>query len=124
MAQALLSDSFFEETAEQILAIPNFLAVATTVVTTLDTAITALDGEIGSRISLTGSRTGTEATFTGIRSGTDVIDTINGDTLISSGITQTSAGNDIVAAVIHNGITHTTNFDLEFIYTIEPQRSV
>lgn len=103
-------------------AIPAYLTVATTVVTSIDTDATVLEGEIGTRIAFTGSRQTKQLTISAIRSGAIVIDTINGDTLYTSGGSATLAGSDLQLGVIHAGITQTTNFDLEFNYVIDAVR--
>jgi len=99
--------------------VPSYLTVATTAVTSIDTDATSLTGEIGTRVAFTGSRLGKQLTLSGIRSGAVVIDNINGDDLQTSGGSATLAGDDLQLAIIHSGITQTTNFDLEFNYVID-----
>ena len=96
--------------------IPNYLAVATTEVTAIATDATALEGEIGTRETVSNTVSENIITYTAIRDTASVIDTANGDDINSSGLHGTISGNDLMAGVIHNGITQTTNFDLEFIY--------
>lgn len=116
VAKAIANESFL---------VPNYLATGTTIVTSINTTDTSLSGETGDRIALTGSRTNNEIEFTATRSASDVVDTTNGDAIKSSGLhnTDTAATSDpLLFGVVHAGITQSTDYDLEFIYTVRVQR--
>ena len=102
--------------------IPSHLAVATTVVTNIDTTDTSLSGEIGTRLELTGSRTNNVISLSAVRSGSIVQDGTNGDSIKSSGILSALTDGNLHAGVVHGGITQTTNFDIEFVYQITTGR--
>lgn len=113
IAKAMNNESF---------QIPDYLGVATDVVASIGTTDSTLSGEIGSRIEFSGSRSNNIVTLTAIRSSVSVIDQENGDTLNTSGAFGDSTGDTLFAGVIHNGITQTTNFDIEFQYEITYDR--
>ena len=103
--------------------IPSSLAVSTdSTVTTLSTAATIIPGEIGDRISLTGSRTNNVLSLSGLRSSASVITTSTGDTLavsgIHAGLVQTDVDDKLMIYGTHPGTVQTTNFDIEFSYDL------
>lgn len=93
------------------------LAVGTNVLT-IDLADTSLSGEIGTRKTLTGTRTNNTLELVGLRLSTDVVDTTNGDDL--KGVALFSAITSGTMLVENNvgGLLQTTNFDVEFTNTI------
>jgi hypothetical protein len=113
VAKAINNESF---------VIPSHLAVGTGTVSSFLTTDTSVYGEIGTREEFSGSRIDNTITLTGVRSGTDVADTTNGDTLTNSGIYSASSGGTFLTGATHSGIIQTTNFDLEFIYTYTIER--
>jgi len=112
MAKASVGESFDTLT---------HLLVGTTEVTSIDVADTALEGEIGTRASLTRSRVNNTSSFTAIRSGTDVIDTTNGDNLRSVGADIAATGNDLQLGVVIDEL-QTTAFDIEFQFDVSFNR--
>ena len=117
-----ISDRFLEEHAKamngETFIIPSYLAVGSADVDSISNAATTLSDEIGTRVAMTGSRTDNTLKISAIRSGTAVIDTVNGDDITQSGAHGTLAGSDLLVSAIHNGVTQTTNFDLETEYTL------
>lgn len=121
-----LTDNFLVEMAkalaEESYTVPSHLAFATTEVASIATTDTALSGEIGTREALSKSRSDKSITFTAMRSGTDVIDTTNGDELESSGFLNASTNGTFLWGITHPGITQTTVFDLEWEVQIDVRR--
>ena len=89
-----------------------------TATVTPDVSDTALTGEIGTRDSVTGSRTLNTIEFSSIRLSTDVVDTTNGDNLKGFGIFSADTGGTIFIENEIAGILQTTNFDFEITETI------
>lgn len=119
-------DTMLNEVAKSIngesFIIPSHLAVASTTVSAIATTDTSLSGEIGTRVELEGSRTSNVISFSGLRSGTDVVDTTNGDSIKSSGIFDQVTSGELLIGVVHGGITQTTNFDIDFVYEVTVNR--
>jgi len=124
-----VTDTFLEEIAKAMnsesYVIPAYQAVGTSGVLVIAASDTALSSEIGSRVSLSTTRTLNEIEFSGIRSGAVVIDTTNGDDIRSTGMFNTateSTSDKLLQGIATNGITQTTNFDVEFITNIQWNR--
>jgi len=105
-AKALNGESF---------EIPDYLAVGTSL--NILASDTVLEGEIGSRVLLTGARTSNAVSFSAIRTGA-VLVSATGDTLRASALMTASTGGFINTSATHSGILQTTNFDVEFVYTL------
>ena len=82
---------------------------------TIDVADTSLTGEIGSRITLTGSRSLNTVELVGLRLSTDVVDTSNGDDLKGQATFSASTSGTMLIEDNIAGLLHTKNFDVEFI---------
>lgn len=109
----------------EVYKFPGYQAVGTGVTTSIDITATALNTEIGTRNSLTGVRNINTVEFTTIRSSTDVVSTSTGDVITNTGMTTDSvAGTSdlLLTGIPVSGVTHTINFDLEFINSITIQR--
>lgn len=117
---ATITDSLLNNIAKamngETFKIFDYLSVATTEVTAIDTTSTSLDGEIGTRIGTSYSRTDNTVTVTALRSGVDVIDTVNGDILYTSGLNG-DLTDELLTGTIHAGVTQTTDYDIQFEYT-------
>jgi hypothetical protein len=101
---------------------PTELVVATGVNTTISLTATALDGEIGTRQTLTIVRDVGDINFNVVRSGTDVIDTTSGDSLTAVGMDIAATGNDLQIGVPTVEL-QTTAFDLELDFDLSYKRS-
>jgi hypothetical protein len=84
---------------------------------TIDVSDTSLPGEIGTRVSLTGSRTNNTVEFEGIRVSTDVVGT-GGDNIKGVALFDAASNGGMYVENIIAGLLHTTNFDVDFIETI------
>jgi len=100
---------------------PTHNLVATGDNSSIDLDATALDGEIGTRELFTIARSDNVTNYTVVRSGTDVIDTTNGDSLTGAGMEIAATGNDLQVGVTINEL-QTTAFDLELDYEIKWDR--
>lgn len=90
---------------------------------TIAPSTTVLTDEVGTRIVASPSRTTNVIEFTGTRSGTDVVDTVDGDIIATFGTNLASGGSDLQSGVSVAGVTHTTAFDIDFIVTVTVNRS-
>jgi len=125
----MITDNFLYEISKALngdgYLIPAYLAVGTTDITAIDSADTSISGEIGTRKTVTLSRSTNTNEFSAIRSSTDVEDTVNGDNLESMGLfnnlTQ-STSEKLLTGVALSGITQTTAFDIEFVVNLEVNR--
>ena len=113
LAKAINGESYL--TASHIVA-------GSTDVSTIDTSDTTIQGELGSRISTSGSRTDNNVEFSAIRSGAVVIDTTNGDDINSAGLLTAETGGELLSGITLGGVTQTTNFDIEFIFDLTVER--
>jgi uncharacterized protein YbjT (DUF2867 family) len=84
----------------------------------LDPSDTALVGEIGSREAVTTARIGSAITWTSVRSGTDVVDTANGDNLTAVSLDIASTGGSTQLSTVIDEL-QTTAFDLELNWNWE-----
>ena len=96
---------------------PGFDAVSTTAITT-DVTDTSLSGEIGSRLTLTGTRTDSQVQWSGLRLSTDVVDTSNGDTLRSLGMLSATSSGTLLTEQSPFQLLHTASFEIEFINNV------
>jgi hypothetical protein len=123
----MITDYFLNEVAKGInnetFVVPAYQAVGTGSVTAINTTDTALTGEIGSRIALSGTRTNNSITFSGTRSGASVLDSTSGDTLTNVGILAVATSGTLLQGVVIGTITHTTSFDIEFTNSITVNRA-
>lgn len=121
-----ITDVFLNETAKWIndesTTTPGYLGVATTEVNSVLSTATELDGEIGSRTSLTKTRSQATTSMSAIRSGASVINTADGDALESSGTFSASSSGNFFTGVPHSGILQKTSFDLEFVTDVTARR--
>lgn len=124
-----VTDTFLNELAKHIndeaSNMPNYLAVGTTEVTNIATTDTAIAGEIGTRVLLTKFRANNEIETSAIRSAAVVENTVDGDALNSAGLFNTitqSTTDLLLTGIAVNGVLQTTNFDVEYITTIEVLR--
>jgi len=107
--------------AEESYNATTHLIVATGDNTTIDLTATALDGEIGTRQTLTRVRTSNRVNFTAVRDSTDVVDTVNGDSLTGAGMDIALTGSNLQVGVGLSEL-HTTSFDLEFDFELTYDR--
>jgi len=91
-----------------------FLGFSTDTAFSASSGDTSLSGEVGSRISCSVSRSSNEVTITGTRSGTSVVDTVNGDTLYGFGVFDSAVGGTLFVSGDLPAILHTVNYDLDF----------
>lgn len=106
MAKALNGESF---------KTPDYGAVGIAVMT-IDGTTEQLTDETGTRVATSSNRTNNVVTVTWIRSGTDVVDTVNGDDIKSIGVFNTSAStptDKLLTGVSVSGLRQTLNFDIE-----------
>ena len=96
---------------------PGFDAVSTTAITT-DVTDTSLDGEIGTRLTLTGTRVDNQVQWSGLRLSTDVVDTSNGDTLRSLGMLGATSSGTLLTEQSPFQLLHTASFEIEFINNV------
>lgn len=125
----MITDTFLEEMAkaikEESYVVPAYQAVGTSGVDVIAASDTQLSGEIGTRDILTSDRTQNQIEYSAIRSGASVVDTLNGDDLRSTGLFNTntqSTSDELLQGIAMNGVTQTTNFDVEFITNIQINR--
>ncbi len=104
LAKAMNSESF---------TVPVYQAVGENTITA-DPTDTALDGEIGTRVAGSKSRTTNQVSLTALRSGADVIDTINGDDLRAVALFDTATSGELHTELSISSLIQTTSFDLEF----------
>ncbi len=79
---------------------------------------TTLPNEIGSRNTLSGSRSLNTIEFSALRLSTDVVDTVNGDDIKGIGTFDAVTSGTMLIENDVIGLLQTTNFDVEFIDTI------
>jgi len=96
---------------------PGFDAVSTDGITT-DVTDTSLDGEIGTRLTLTGTRVDNQVQWSGLRLSTDVVDTSNGDTLRSLGMLSATSSGTLLTEQSPFQLLHTASFEIEFINNV------
>lgn len=101
--------------------IPGYLAVSTdTTLSSISTTATSLPGELAPRMQLVRSRSLNTVQYKATRSSeiaSPTGDIIRGSALFSGPSTQ-----DMLVGALVPGLTHTTNFDMEFIFNIETRR--
>jgi hypothetical protein len=121
----VITDTWLSEIAKSMnnesFITPSYLAVGTSA--SILTTDTVLSSEIGTRNALTGARTGNAVTYTAIRSGAALVNPTTGDTLAVSGLMSASTNGYLLTGATHAGILQTTNFDVEFVYTITTTRN-
>lgn len=112
MAKALASESY---------VVPSYAAWATSY-NPITSSMTAITSEVGTRTTITDSRSGATVTFGGIRSGTSV-PVPAGQTLYTLGAYSALTSGTLLTAVSLPAIIHTTTFDidLDITYTINRQ---
>lgn len=128
IARAVVTDTFLTNIAKAINGevdrVPAYLLVGTTEVSSISTSASTLSGEAGTRVALSGSRSGNIVTLSGTRSSTQVLSS-TGDPIYSFGMSSWASANtsdDLFTGVLLSGTTQTTNYDLEFINTISIER--
>jgi len=126
----MITDSHLNEITKAVnqetAIFPNFQARGTADIDAVNSDDTAISGEIGSRVSLTGVRTDNTLEWSSIFSGANVQDTINGDDIGTVGVFNTasvSTDDPLHIGVAVNGVTQTTNFDIEVITNITYTRN-
>jgi len=79
-------------------------------------SVTATDigTELGSREATSNTRSTNVVTYSAIRSGADVVDTTNGDTLTGIGEFSASTSGDLHFNIELPSVNQTTGFDIEF----------
>lgn len=102
--------------------VSNYLAVGTGSLSSFDATQTSVTGEVGSRILLTKARSGNIVTFSATRSGASVINTSTGDSITNAGTFNGASSGTVLIGEIINGVTQTTNFDVEFNIITEVKR--
>jgi hypothetical protein len=105
----------------EALVVPGYVTHGTTSITVTPT-MTSLDGEQASRLLVSSLRENNLVTFTALRSGANVGDTVNGDTLFSSALFDEATEGSLLAAVTLPGLLHTTSFDIETSWDISIER--
>ena len=123
----MITDYFLNQISKSIagesFVVPGYQTVGTGAVTAIATDDTSVYGEIGTRIALTGTRTGNNIEFTCTRSGAVVLDSTNGDSLTNTGVLAVATSGTLLQGVTLGTITHTTNFDIEFITNLTVNRN-
>jgi len=112
LAKGLNSESFL---------VPSFLARGTDVITVSATA-TELDGEIGDRDTLSGSREDNIVTFNGLISGANVQDTANGDNLKGLALLTAVTDGELHIELSLPGLLQTTAFDIDTDWVLTVDR--
>jgi len=95
---------------------PLYNAVSTTAITT-DVTDTSLDGEIGTRLALTGTRTDNQVQWSSLRLSTDVVST-DGDSLKSLAMFSANTGGTMFIEQAPFTLLHTSSYEIEFINNI------
>jgi hypothetical protein len=118
----VLTTSFLTEVAKAIndegsVTLPSHLAFGETTIVA-SPSVTSVTDEVGTRPTASSTRNGTTVTYNGIRSGTDVVDTVNGDTLAASHLMTASSGGSVQAVQSLPNIRHTTSFDVEMQFEV------
>lgn len=125
MAQ-VITDLFLDEMAKALnketYDTPNYLVLGSSEATSLSNSQPTVEGEYPTRIELSGSRTDNELIYSALRQGVAV--TGAEDALVTSGLTVSGVTDDtdLMAAIIHNGVTQTSNFDIEWQWTLKVDR--
>ena len=125
MAQ-IVTTLFLENVAKLIngeeALMPEYVVVGDTPMTIFTPTQANLDDEYDARLEADVVRVGREVTYSAMRLGATVTD--GEDALPTSGLalSGTAQAPDLMAALTHNGITQTDNFDIEFVYTIKVAR--
>ena len=126
----MINDKFITETAQAIAGesfdIPNYSNVSDDLAfTDIDATDVDMNGEIGTRLANTISRTDDSVAYSAIRSGTtDIVATSGGDLIEGFGTFSLSTGSNLMTEVsLDTPFTHTSSFDVELITTIDIARS-
>lgn len=121
----MITDKFLEEVAKVLNAesyvIPAYYSFSTSLVTPAVTD-TVLDGEIGTRVAVTKSRSGQDVEYIGTRLATSVVAT-TGDTLSIIGMSNSLTVGTLLHEQTISGLIQTTAYDIEFTNTIGVNRS-
>jgi len=122
----MITDIFLNETAKAInnesYSIPSHQAVGTTEITAVQATDTSISGEIGGRVAVTRSRTSNQVEITALRTAVSVVDSVNGDSIKSTGIFDAASDGNFLTGVAINGVTQQTSFDVEFVTTLTVNR--
>ena len=100
---------------------PTHMLVATGNNTTIPNNATTLDGEIGTRISVSKLRTDNIIEMSAVRTTADVVATDTGDALTGVGLDIAGSGSNLQIGVQIDEL-HTVNFDLEMIFNLRVRR--
>lgn len=100
----------------------NYVNVSTSTDFEASNTATSLDGEIGSRIATSNTRSSNVVTYSGIRSAALVVDTVNGDTLYGVGTFSAASAGDLHLNVDLPGVNQTIGFDVEFDFEVTYSR--
>ena len=121
-----ITDTWLEETAKALNAesysTPAYMAYGTTVVSSIQTTDTEIQGEIGDRDALTAVRDINRIEFSAIRSAAALANPTDGDDLKSIGMLTQITDGLLESAIAINGVLQTTNFDVETIFDIRVSR--
>lgn len=91
---------------------------------TMSNTLSGLTGEIGSRNEATSSRNSQTIVYNSLRVGvSDVVDTVNGDTLEGAALFDAISSGNVQIAITLPGTLQTQDFDLEFDYEVTFERS-
>ena len=111
------TDQFLNEIAKAFNAesfvYPSYMLVSTDSAYTPAVTDTSVPGEVGSRFSITRSRSNNVVTISGIRSGA-VVTSTSGDVLYAYGDNSAISSGTLTGVASLPSLTHTTSFDLEF----------
>lgn len=110
----VLTDLYLNTVADNSSTLSNYGSVSTSTDVESDPTVTSLDGEIGSRSSLSSSVTDNVLSLSFIRSGASVVNTAGGDSLTAVALFDNLTGGDIHQLVTLPSLLHTTSFDIEF----------
>ncbi len=121
----MLTDTFLEEVAKflnnESATVVSHLTFSSDAITP-DATDTSVSGELGTRISVSNSRSSSvpTVTFTGTRSG--AVASSSGDFVNLAALFTASSGGNLMAEAIVPSVLHTTDFDLEVDWSITAAR--
>lgn len=124
----MITDTFLRNSARAMAGeshvYPNYLLTSTSeALVSIGTQATSLPDETGDRLPLTTTRTGRQLNYVATRTPAFVVDGTNGDRITAAGLSSASSGTDLHAGFVIGGITHTTNFNIEFDFGILVDRA-
>lgn len=119
----VLTDKMLNDVTSDYAADSFYLAFSTGTDLSPGTGDTALDGEVGTRVSCTVTVLDNQVTVSGTRSAAYVTDTVVGDKLTAIGVFDSLSGGVLHSVTGIATLTHTINFDLDVDIPILFERS-